>query len=170
MVSDPGDDIVINGTSGSSGSSGSSGTSGVNGTSGSSGSSGTSSTSGFGNDFAYDESNTQSTTTSTTFQQKVTLQVSNLLSSGTYRIGWYCEMRTDTIADFMYMRVQQDDTTTLCEPVIEPKDTDNYYPLSGFAYVELVTSTTYDFDLDYRSENGDDTYIRNARLEFWRVE
>ena len=123
----------------------------------------------FGTYSAFGSSAGESTTTSNAYQQKLRTTVSGL-ATGTYRLGWYCEYRCSSISDDIFIRVQQNDVTTLTETNIEVKDNTNYIPHSGFIYLSLSASTTYNFDMDYRNETaGITAYIRNARFEFWRI-
>jgi len=123
----------------------------------------------FGTYCAYNSSIAESTTTSNAYQQKLRITVSGL-AVGTYRLGWYCEMRGGDLGSDFLMKIEQNDTTVLAETNIEPKDSTGYVPESGFAYVDLLSNTAYNFDMDYRSEtSGQTTYIRRARFEFWRI-
>jgi len=123
----------------------------------------------FGQFFSQSSSDAESTTTSATYQQKLRHTVSGLVA-GTYRLGWYAEGRINsTSADFEF-RIQQDDTTTLAEINNESQDAASYKSYSGFVYLTLSASTTYNFDMDYASEAaGTTAYIRRARFDFWRV-
>jgi len=123
----------------------------------------------FGTYSSFASSTSESSTTSNAYQEKLRTTVSGL-ATGTYRLGWYCEYGCSSISDDIYIRVQQNDTTTLMETNIEVKDNSNYYPLCGFTYITLSPATTYNFDMDYRNETSSNTaYIRNARFEFWRA-
>ncbi len=123
----------------------------------------------YGSYFSQTSSEGESSTTSNTYQQKLRLTVSGLVA-GTYRLGWYAETRCNSTNSDFEFRIQQDDSTVLAETNIESQDATTYLPQSGFVYVSLSAATTYNFDLDYSSEtSGVTTYIRRARLEFWRV-
>jgi len=123
----------------------------------------------FGQFFSQSSDDSESTTTSTTFQQKLRHTVSGLVA-GTYRLSWYSEIRNNSTNNDVIFRVQQNDTTDLANVNIEAQDASSYFPNSGFVYLTLAASTTYNFDMDYRSEGGGTTaYIRSARFEFWRV-
>lgn len=129
----------------------------------------------FGGNFAYTQDESVSITTSTAFQQKITLSVSNL-PSGTYRLGWSYFWNTNTTSDDFEARIQQNNTDTLFTHVQEPKDSagnfsgtgsNQRHQAAGCRYLSL--SGSHDFDLDWRTNDGDEASIWNAVLEFWRV-
>lgn len=116
------------------------------------------------------ESLAQSTTTSSTFQQKVTISTGSI-AAGTYRVGWSFEWGYSAGNNDFQARVQVDNTTTLLSHRTEPQDTgaDQQHGVGGFGYVTL-TAGTHTIDLDYASsDNSSTARIWNARLEIWRV-
>jgi hypothetical protein len=122
----------------------------------------------FGNNFQSVSSDSESTTTSVSYQQKLRLTTPSL-PAGNYRLNWYCEYRQSSISDDIFIRVEQDDTTSLAEMNAEVKDNVNYFPNSGFAVVAL-TAGIHTFDMDYRSETaGTTSYIRRSRIAIERV-
>jgi len=127
-------------------------------------------TSTFGSNFQTEISAGESTTTSTSFQQKLRMTTTSL-PIGTYRIGWYYEWSFGSQSNDFLGRVQVDNTTTLMEHQQEPKDSnsDQSTPASGFAYITFASATTHDIDLDYCSNDGSTARIKNAKLEIWRV-
>lgn len=115
-------------------------------------------------------SESQSSTSSTSFVQKVTLTTPSI-PAGRYRVGWHYEWNYASAANDALVQVQVDDTTILMEMCQEPADagTDQWNNKSGFGYVDL-TEATHFIDLDYRAGNAlYSIAIRRARLEFWRV-
>lgn len=122
----------------------------------------------FGTYFNDAASEASSNTTSTTFQNKLTLSVT-AVPAGNYRIGWYFEWnRSATTSDFIG-QVQIDDSTVIMQMNVEISDNTTWHTEGGF-YVASLTSGNHHIDLDYRSEVATATsYIRRARLEFWRV-
>jgi len=120
----------------------------------------------FGKEYQYVESLGESSTTSTSMQQKLRLTTSSL-PAGTYRIGWSYEYGQSGISDSFGARVQIDDVTTIMQALIEIKDTTDEIPSSGFAVVSLSSGVHF-IDLDFNAETGT-SYIRNARLEIWRI-
>jgi hypothetical protein len=115
-------------------------------------------------------SETESTTTSTSWQRKLRLALSDL-EAGKYRIDWYYEWAYDN-GNFQFKsRVQIDDTDTYMEQEVRPTpaSTDKYRDATGFAYMNL-TSGDHDVDLDYcSSKNGKTSYIRRARISARRI-
>ena len=122
----------------------------------------------FGSYFSQGSSDGESNTTNTGFQQKLRLTTASV-PAGTYRIGWYYEWSNNgTTYDFR-AQVQIDDTTTIMSHNEELKDATTYTSQGGF-YMATLTAGVHNIDLDYSSENsGNTSYIRRARLEFWRV-
>jgi predicted adenine nucleotide alpha hydrolase (AANH) superfamily ATPase len=121
----------------------------------------------FGQNFQSASSEDESSTTATTYQQKLRLNTPDL-PDGTYRIGWFYEYRSNTVTRQFYGRVQINDTLTTSLIISEPKDAINYISESGMYY--YVGSGITTIDLDYRiSDNADLAFIRRARLEIWRV-
>jgi len=115
------------------------------------------------------ESLSQSSTNSENPVQKLTLQC-NDCPAGRYRIGWYYQFAFSSISDDFRARIQVDNSTDLIYHSQELKDagTDQSYIGCGFAYINLEEGNHF-IDLDYWSEDGDTSYISNARLEIWRV-
>jgi len=131
------------------------------------------------NDLMYDilgsnefetSSETESTTTSTSWQQKLRLELTDL-TAGKYRIDWYYEWAYSN-GNFQFRsRIQIDDNDTYMEQEVRPTpaSTDKYRDSSGFAYMNL-TGGDHDIDLDYcSSKNGKTAYIRRARISARRV-
>lgn len=124
----------------------------------------------FGTYPQYASSDGESTYTgSTAWQTKVTL-TTPVLPAGTYRVAFCAEIRNfSSISDDILYRFRQDGATTLCLGNLEVKDTTNYISVSGFAHVTL-TAAAHAFTVEYSLENAADSiYIRNARIEIWRV-
>ena len=124
----------------------------------------------FGSYNTNSNSETLSTTTSTSWQQKLRLTTPSL-TAGTYRVGWYYEWYYTSASSNFQAQVQIDDTTTIMSHVQEPQDAATSQSLigSGF-YIGAFTSGAHNIDLDYRSSSGFATAgIKNVRLEFWRI-
>lgn len=124
----------------------------------------------FGSEFVYEVDNTESSTNATTYQNKLTITATDV-PEGNYRLGMHFEWRISKNNASFYYRVRQDDTTNLDE-IGRPtfNDVNIYNPLNNFYYLETVASGTHHFDIEYRTASSSATaYIRNARLEFWRV-
>ena len=110
-----------------------------------------------------------STTTSTSFQQK--LRLTTTLRSGNYRIGWSYDWQITSSSCNFKAQIQVDDTTTLSTHTEEAQDpsTDQRHQASGFAY-QTLTEGIHNIDLDYcTSSPSGSARIQNARLEIWRI-
>jgi len=122
----------------------------------------------FGSDFSQASSDGESTTSSTTPQQKLRLTTGTLTSGETYRIGYSYEFNHNSGSTSTNQRVQINDTITIMEQLVEIQDTTNYHAVGGFYYYTGAGSTI-NIDLDYWAESGATSAIRRARLECWRV-
>lgn len=125
----------------------------------------------FGTETQNAASESESTTSSTSFVQKATISTPSI-PAGTYRVGWNFEWQYESAANDALVRVQVDDSTTLLEMQQEPSDagSDQWNPKGGFGYVTFGSAGTHTVDLDYRAANAlYSAHIRRARLEIWRV-
>lgn len=123
----------------------------------------------FGSEYNYSESLAESSTTSSAFQNKLTLNITSV-PSGTYRLNWsYNWSHGATNSDFEGQITQ--DAAQVYLHKQEPKDagTDQCHPASGFLG-NLSLNGSHTFTIEYRTDDTDDVaYIREARLELWRV-
>ena len=123
----------------------------------------------FGSEYNIDSSEGESSTTSTSWQNKLDFDFT--VPSGTYILFWYAEIRMNSTSYSTRARVELDgDTVTpyIGYIEIEPQDTDNWYTFSG--HKELSLNGTHDIDIDYCRLGGNGTaYIRKARLTLWRI-
>ena len=124
----------------------------------------------FGSEFQTVFTDTDSSTTSTSPVNKISLYISNL-PAGKYRVGWQYKWRYSYTKGNFIARVQVDDSLQIHYLEKEPKDSGSDIRIneSGFAYVTFSSQGDHFFDLDYWGE-GDTSYIYDAALEFWRVE
>ena len=119
----------------------------------------------FGKRYLYETSESEDSTTSDLWQNKMTTTVSNL-PSGEYRIGWYFETRTQDTGSSGLVRVRLNGTD-ISKVDVENKDGRNYSPYSGFY---KTTDTDLTIRIDYKSETaGKTTRIKRARIEIWRI-
>jgi len=121
----------------------------------------------FGKDAQFVKSDAESTTTGATFVTKVTLTTPAL--TGTYWIEYCAEIVTSTIGDRTEVRLQNTtDGLTLHNPMIEPKDTKNWYAISGFDEVSFSGSAK-SFAIQFRMPDTSATAkIRRARIRIFR--
>lgn len=125
----------------------------------------------FGAEYQHGSDETESTTTSGSWQQKYRFTTSNL-PSGTYHVEWYFELAlTAGWSAAAEARVQLDDTTEIgYASAPEPSSgyTNLYRNVSG-VYVATFNGV-HTFDVDFRSQDsGDVSGIRRVRIELWRV-
>jgi hypothetical protein len=124
----------------------------------------------WGSQFQQAASDSEVTTTSTTYVQKLRLTTGDL-PAGTYRIAWYYEyQQLSTTYDFLGC-VRINGTTTAQEIRVEPSDdaSTQWHPCGGVYY--HACSGVQDIDIEYArsSSSGGTSGIRRARLEIWRV-
>jgi len=123
----------------------------------------------FGSEYNAETSESQSSTTSTSWQNKIDFDVD--VPAGTYILHWYSEIRMNSTSYSVVARVEMDGHS---EPPyigymeVEPQDTDNWYVFSGHKVLSL--NGTHDIDLDYcRIGSGGTAYIRKGRFTLWRI-
>jgi hypothetical protein len=123
----------------------------------------------FAPSYQYAESLAESTTTSTTYQNKLTLTTPTL-AAGDYRIAWGFDFSIDTNDRSIQYRVQVDNTTTLSEAQTYSSFAVDGANGSGFAKVTL-TNATHFIDIDYRRSSASSSTVRikNARIDIWRL-
>jgi len=114
--------------------------------------------------FEYAESNGGSTTTATTWQEKVALNWNAL--DADYLIEWAAEVRVQNTNRRIGVRCRADDSTLINSIFINPSQTSgDWGPVSGFTKLTLLTGA-HKIDIDFRSSNdGALVRIRNARIK-----
>ena len=131
----------------------------------------------FGSEYQDAVSAAVSTTTSTTFVQKLRLATS-ALPAGRYRLEVSYQWNHDAINSNFEARVQQDDATELMHHVQEPSESGGTFGTTGtsqkytFSKVMLLNlaAASYNFDLDFLTDNaGDPSSIWDATFTLWRV-
>lgn len=121
----------------------------------------------FGADFQRESSEDESSTTSSTFQDKVTLTTPAL--TGTYRVAFFTEWATANSGSRGPVRLYNStDDVELCLSDFRGVQSAIYYTILGFAYVTMDGAKTFKFQ--FRSfNNSTEITVRRCRLEFWRV-
>lgn len=120
----------------------------------------------FGQNYQYAASEGESTTTSESFQDKVSLTTPVL--TGTYRVGFCCRFwLTGSWSDECEVRFTGDVLGTLAG-VFERQENE---PLSATAFRQIsFSSQSRTFRIQFRTDDNDSTaHIDQARIEFWRV-
>jgi hypothetical protein len=116
----------------------------------------------------YAEDDTEDTTTSSTYQQKLRLTTGTLLA-GTYRISWSAEVGSSVKVKIFEAQVELDDTTTVGEISSAVSANNTYLPFSGFQELAL-TAASHTIDVDYRAvDAGQTVAIRRVRVSCIRV-
>jgi hypothetical protein len=125
----------------------------------------------WGAEFQYAEDETESTTTSITFIQKLKLTTPSEFSAGDYFIGWYAEISVSINNKQAEFQVELNDTTLVSSSLLKGSSANSWLAFSGFRQIDSVAAGANDIDLDFRrTETGSYTAdIRRARLYVWRV-
>jgi len=122
----------------------------------------------FGTYYGWGGDTSAQSTNSTSWVQAVRVNVPSIPDSY-FRVGWYFEWRRNTASNDFKAQVQIDDTETIMSMNEESKDVNSWHPASGFAILDLSTGT-HTIDVDFAGETtGNTSYIRNIRIEYWRV-
>jgi len=121
----------------------------------------------FGEAYTSVESDPQSDTTLTAFQNKVTL-TTPAINAGTYLVMFYAEARTSAANKQMQVRMRVDGADASLLDVYPPIG--NFWlPCAGFRPVPL-TAGAHVVTLDWRSTAASFTAsIRRGRLVLWRT-
>ena len=122
----------------------------------------------FGTEYQKAESLGISSTTSTTYIEKLKLTTPSL-PAGNYRIAWSYQISSDKQTTAVHVKIEHDDTTVVQETGYAQENLE-YQDHSGFAEITLGAGV-HDIDMDFRTDSGAGTgaNIKDARLEIWRV-
>ncbi len=123
----------------------------------------------FGSEFTSAESLGSSSTTSTTYVQKLRLTTASL-PAGDYFIQWSYQISTDKSSIAVGAKIEHDDTTVLMETNRQMPTLGQFDVQGGFAKVTL-SAAVHTFDLDFKTESGAGAgaNVKDARLTLWRV-
>lgn len=119
--------------------------------------------------YQYEESEAESSTTSLTLKNKVTINTP-VLPSGTFRIQFFYEW-SDSSPSANFIGQVSVDNEVIAYTFAELADNSQYAYIdqSGFKYIELLAGS-HTVKIDYcSSKSGKAAKIRRARLEFWRI-
>lgn len=124
----------------------------------------------FGSEFTYIEDDAISSTNSTAWQNKLTLTTPTAIPAGSYRVGFYYLWSHSKSNTQFLGRVIFDDSIILFSQDSRVSRVDYYLVTSGFYYYENAGEGIHHIDIEYAStDTGSTSYIKEARLEFWRV-
>jgi len=122
----------------------------------------------FGSWYGWATSDSTSSTNSTSYVNKL-IYTTPTVPAGDYRIGWQFEWRRNSTGNDFKARVQIDDTTTLMEMNEESKDPNSWHHVGGFS-ISSLSNAIHHIDIDFSGETTSNrSYIRRARIEFWRI-
>ena len=119
----------------------------------------------FGTKYRQNFDDDESSTTSTAWQNKVSKSLTSL-PAGKYRLSWCAEVKVSGgTGKTVRLKVELDDSG-LMNGISESSA--EYVSHSGFKSGEL--SGNHKLDIDYKQNGGGTAYIRNARIEVWRLD
>ena len=129
----------------------------------------------FGSEFYQVESEGVTTTTSTTYIEKVALSTGSL-PAGKYRIGWFYQWNHNSVTSDFVAQIRLNGTE-LYRHKQEPKDaagsfsttlTSQRYMTSGFTYEDLSGNNT--IQIRFKTDTStDESSMWGAKIELWRV-
>ena len=121
----------------------------------------------FGSDYQFENDESESATTSTTFQNKLTLTTPSI-PAGNYKITAHAEITNDSGDKPVVVQIVLDGSLTN-DFFYAPKFEDEYLPFQSFASTALIAGV-HDIDIDFAATSeGGTAKIRRARLEIFRV-
>jgi hypothetical protein len=122
----------------------------------------------FGRDYLKAESTGVSTTTSTTYQTKVTLATGT--RSGKYLLTWYCLISKPVGGNPIFCRVRNTTSSATIGGEWQKDQLVNTDKVSISGAAELtLTGTTQNISIQYRGGGGNTAQIEEARLYIWKV-
>lgn len=120
----------------------------------------------FGTQYTYIESSGLTTTTSTEYIQKVRL-TTGLVPEGFYRVGCFFIVYPEVSNNDIGVQLLLDNSTTI-EETVESRSTSSRQSSYIFKQIQL-TSGIHNIDLNIKGTTGSLIYIKNTRIEFWRL-
>jgi len=121
----------------------------------------------FGADYQYEKSEAESTTTSETFQNKVTLTTPSL-PAGDYRLSWTAQITNDSGDKPVEVQITLD-SNQIDFTFYAPKFEDEFFKVTGFCTETLLAGSSV-LEMDFRAtDEGGTAKIKGARLELFRV-
>lgn len=124
----------------------------------------------FGSFYSYVSSVGESSTTSSTYQTKATLNITSI-PSGTYRVGISYNIKANSASKSLEVQVLFN-STQIYHTLQEVKDTTDILQHSGFVVGPLTAGGPHTVTLQYRRESGgfaSTITISNVYMEFYRV-
>jgi hypothetical protein len=122
----------------------------------------------YGSEFQETSDNIMSSTTSTSYQQKLRMTTTSL-PSGSYCISFYSETINSVTSGSVEWRIQLNDTILIASAENMPSHPNDVFSNGGFYITTLSGINTIDIDWKRIGISGV-SRIRRARLALWRVE
>ena len=118
----------------------------------------------FGSEYHSAEADSETSTTSSTFVQKLKLTTASL-PLGKYRVGWTLTIDNNG-SDGGEAQIELNDTTVIG---LHGQDTsiDLFQGYGGFKELDAISGVQV-IDIDFRALNGE-TFIKHVRIELWRI-
>ena len=112
------------------------------------------------------ESESETSTTSTSYQLKATYAITELEPNTAYRFGWYCEVKNSSTSGRTEVQVSYTNggEVVVANPSIEAEDYRDWVPFAGFYHIPAGVEPTH-LDLKFRRQQNGTSSIRRARLE-----
>lgn len=120
----------------------------------------------FGSEYEYAESEAESTSTSDTLVDKVSL-VTASLPAGNYKFSYSCEMQNSNAGGNVQIEVL-DGATVIGQANIEPDNGSNYYMQSGFKNLSSISGVRT-LKIQFAQNSTGTARIRKARVEIFRI-
>ncbi len=117
----------------------------------------------FGSEYNYAKSGGESSTTSTTWQQKLGLSIPTV-PSGTYRAAFTAEIKK-TGSGACECRLLVDGT----ERAFASDNAPAWNVRASFIHPVFAVPNTHELKIEWKATPGATAYIRRAKLEFWRI-
>ncbi|MHC4712102.1 MAG: putative Ig domain-containing protein [Planctomycetota bacterium] len=115
-------------------------------------------------DAAYEASDGESSTSQTSYQQKVTETFNNPIADWKWLMLTSAAVKGGSISYAPDVRTELDNTTTFSNQIREPVDTSDYMNVFGLGVAKL-SSGNHTIDMDYKSTDGSATaYIKYAHI------
>jgi len=118
----------------------------------------------FGSDYSYVSSEVESSTTSYSWQTKLTMTTPDL--TGTYRISWFGEITNSNNKSEYWFGVRLNGTS-ICEIEDKPIDDNHWYPQSGFYVTDF--DGVQNIDIVFAEGKNGTAKIRRSRIEIMRI-
>ncbi len=122
----------------------------------------------FGDELQTAESLGESTTTSGTYQEKLTMPIVGI-PSGIYLLHWSLVGGNQTTNDGFDTRIHLDNTTILSEMSDDRGAVGGQWEAAYGGHATIALSGNHDIDMDYAVEFGGTALIREARLTLFRI-